>query len=70
MIVIPKGASVEHDGQKFRVFTKPEYRNDRSSSSSGNAWARYLAGKFACLMADGMLGLEDFQTVSGSHSKV
>jgi len=38
MIVIPKGASMEHDGQKFRVFTKPEYRNDRNSSSSGNAW--------------------------------
>lgn len=32
LIVIPRGASVAHDGQKFRVFTKPEYRNPRTSS--------------------------------------
>lgn len=30
LIVIPRGASVAHDGQKFRVFTKPEYRNSGS----------------------------------------
>ena len=30
LIVIPRGASLAHDGQKFRVFTKPEYRNSSS----------------------------------------
>eukprot|EP00438_Fugacium_kawagutii_P020530 Skav212707 [mRNA] locus=scaffold1930:449677:463766:- [translate_table: standard] len=33
LIVIPRGASMAHDGQKFRVFTKPEYRNNRNSES-------------------------------------
>eukprot|EP00931_Biecheleriopsis_adriatica_P039684 TRINITY_DN22686_c0_g1_i2.p1 TRINITY_DN22686_c0_g1~~TRINITY_DN22686_c0_g1_i2.p1 ORF type:complete len:718 (+),score=109.97 TRINITY_DN22686_c0_g1_i2:43-2196(+) len=27
LITLPLGATVAHDGQRFRVFTKPEYRN-------------------------------------------
>ena len=35
LIVIPRGASLCHDGQKFRVFTKPEYRNAGGLLASG-----------------------------------
>jgi len=49
LIQLPRGSSVAHDGQKFRVFTKPEYRNARSSSdwneAAGNSRGKGGKGK-------------------------
>jgi len=35
LILLPRGSTVAHDGQKFRVFTKPEFRNAAESSGDG-----------------------------------
>eukprot|EP00933_Yihiella_yeosuensis_P068404 TRINITY_DN7398_c1_g1_i1.p1 TRINITY_DN7398_c1_g1~~TRINITY_DN7398_c1_g1_i1.p1 ORF type:complete len:738 (+),score=145.53 TRINITY_DN7398_c1_g1_i1:114-2327(+) len=32
LIVLPRGSTVSHDGQKYRVFTKPEFRRANSDS--------------------------------------
>jgi len=39
LILLPRGSTVAHDGQKFRVFTKPEFRNAAGSSGDGG-WNR------------------------------
>jgi len=37
LIVLPQGSTVAHDGKKFRVFTKPHYRNVDSSEEQPEA---------------------------------
>jgi len=39
LIVLPRGATLAHDGQKFRVFTVPQYRNANRHGSDADEWA-------------------------------
>mmetsp|Transcript_29103 Transcript_29103/g.68840 ORF Transcript_29103/g.68840 Transcript_29103/m.68840 type:complete len:739 (+) Transcript_29103:45-2261(+) len=38
LIVLPRGSTLAHDGQKFRVFTVPKYRNVSEGSAYDEAW--------------------------------
>lgn len=38
LIVLPRGSTLAHDGQKFRVFTVPKYREAGGRDSNSDGW--------------------------------